>query len=121
MKKLLMAFGAIALLSGCATISKQEKHHIMFTSAPTNALVVFSDSVSCYTPCSRKLKRTQDLDATFSYGNQIKEVSLKSGFQKDTLRNTAGNAIMFGYVGIFFDIISGHNKGLDTNHVHVEF
>jgi hypothetical protein len=121
MNKLILALGATVLLSGCATVSKSKDHHIMFTSTPTNVLAVFSDDVSCYTPCSRRLKRTQDVDVTFAYKNETREVSLKSGLQKDTARNLAGNVLFFGWVGMFFDIMSGKNLGPDTNHVHVEF
>lgn len=121
MKKFVFALGVTAVLGGCATVSKSKDHHVMFTSTPTNTLAVFSDGVSCYTPCSRRLKRTQDVYVTFAYKKEIREVSLKSGLQKDTARNLAGNALFFGWVGLFFDVMSGKNLGQDTNHVHVEF
>ena len=121
MNKLILALGVTALISGCATVSKRKQHHIMFTSTPTNVLAVFSDNVSCYTPCSRKLIRTKDIDVIFAHKNQTREVSLESGVQKDTARNSAGNVLFFGWVGVFFDLMSGKNMGPDTNHVHVEF
>ncbi|GEM_PF-3811563 len=121
MKKLIIALGVSALLSGCATVSKGNKHHIMFTSTPSNTLAVFSDGVSCYTPCSRKIQRNQDLDVTFAYKKQTREISLESGFQKDTARNLVGNVLFFGWVGMFFDVVSGKNMGLDTSHVHIDF
>jgi hypothetical protein len=93
----------------------------MFTSTPTNTLAVFSDGVSCYTPCSRKLKRTQDVDVTFAYKTEMRKISLESAVQKDTARHTVGNALFFGWAGLFFDLMSGKNMGPDTNHVHVEF
>jgi hypothetical protein len=121
MNKFFIALGMAALLSGCATVNKSKDHHIMFTSTPTNTLAVFSDGVSCYTPCTRRLKRSQDVDVTFSYKKQIREVSLKSGIQKDTVKHTVGNAVFFGWFGVFFDLMSGKNMGPDTNHVHVDF
>lgn len=121
MKKVIFAFGAIVMLSGCAAISKGDKHHIMFTSTPTNVLTVFSDGVSCYTPCTRHLDRKQDLDITFAHGNEVREVSMTSGLQKDFAKNTLGNYLFFGWFGFTVDALSGKNVGLETNHVHVDF
>jgi hypothetical protein len=67
------------------------------------------------------LVRRQDVDVTFAYKKEIREVSLKSGIQKDAVRNTAGNVLFFGWIGVFFDLMSGKNLGQNTNHVHVEF
>lgn len=121
MKKVILALGATALLSGCAAISKGPKHHIMFTSTPTNVLTVFSDEFSCYTPCTRFLDRKTDIDVTFSHGNEIREVSMTSGIQKDFLKNSIGNYLFFGATGYVIDALSGKNIGFETNHVHVEF
>jgi hypothetical protein len=121
MNKLILAMGVTALVSGCATVSKQKNHHIMFTSTPTNTLAVFSDGVSCHTPCSRKLARNKDVDVTFAYKKEIREVSLKSGLQKDAVRTTAGNVLFFGWAGVILDMLTGKNMGPNTNHVHIDF
>jgi hypothetical protein len=121
MKKVLMALGASILLSGCAILTKAPDDQIIFTSTPTNAMAVFSDNYECYTPCIRRIDRGQDLDVTFSYKGQIQQMSMKSRVEKDTAKTTVGNVFFFGGIGILFDLLSGKNRGLDTDHVHVEF
>lgn len=121
MTKFILALGATALLAGCATISKGKEHHIMFTSTPSAAVAVFEDGHTCFTPCSRKVNRQDDIVGKISYKDQVEDVFVKRGYQRDTARNLTGNVLFFGWVGLFFDLLSGKNMGPETNHVHVNF
>jgi len=121
MKAWILGAVGIFALQGCATGFKPDGEYVQFTSNPTGAVVSLSNGQNCFAPCGMRFDNTQDLTAVVSYKNQSKTIDLESKFVGPTANEFLGNVFFFGAIGVLIDALSGANKSLGTNHVHVEF
>jgi hypothetical protein len=115
------AFAAgLAVLSGCATITRGTTEDLKIQSEPTGAAVQLSTGQTGVTPCSFELKRKKDLAVTVRMdGFQPVEIPVESKVAAAGAAGMAGNAIIGGVIGIGVDAATGATKSLKPNPVHV--
>jgi hypothetical protein len=118
---LLSAVAAIALQSGCASITRGTKDTLVVETDPAGANVRLSTGESGKTPTSFKLPRKKDLDVTIERdGYEPVTVHVSSQISGRGAAGMAGNVLVGGIIGAGVDAYSGATKDLKPNPVVVK-
>jgi hypothetical protein len=97
-----LAFG------GCASITRGTTSDVEFISEPAGARVETSRLESCTTPCTLKVSRKDEFQATFKLeGYKDKVVFVRTQIAGSGAAGLVGNAVIGGPIGIGVDVITG--------------
>ena len=117
----LAAFFAVALLAGCATITRGTMDTLVVTSEPPNADVRLSNGLTCRTPCSLSVKRNQNLVVKITRdGYEPVEATVTPRVAGAGAAGMAGNVVLGGLIGAAVDAGSGAMYDLVPNPLHVK-
>ena len=120
MKTLLIAMIAVAVLGGCATITRGSTEAFIINSTPSGANVRLSSGETCITPCTLERKRKKEFVVFISKtGFEPVQVSIVSQVAGAGAAGMAGNIIFGGIIGAAVDIGTGATKELIPNPVRV--
>jgi hypothetical protein len=108
MRLFLMMTAVAVSVGGCASVTRGWDEQIHFASNPGEALVRTSTGMSCTTPCSLKVGRKDEFNASFSKPGYITEdVFVKSQLAGGGVAGVAGNIVLGGVIGAGVDVASG--------------
>lgn len=118
--RIVAALSSIALLSGCATITRGTTEALVINSAPPGADVRLSSGEVCKTPCTLKKKRKENLVVFIEKpGYEKVEVNVISEIAGAGAAGMAGNVLVGGLIGVGVDAATGATKKLTPNPVSV--
>jgi hypothetical protein len=118
--RLIATLSSIALLSGCATITRGTTEALVINSAPPGADVRLSSGEVCKTPCTLKKKRKENLVVFIEKpGFEKVEVNVISEVAGAGAAGMAGNVLVGGLIGVGVDAATGATKKLTPNPVSV--
>lgn len=101
-------FLALALLSGCATITRGTSESFVIETDPPGAAATLTNGMSCTTPCSLKVKRRGDFVVTLEReGYEPVTATVTSSVDGGGAAGMAGNVILGGLIGAGVDAGSG--------------
>lgn len=110
----------VAVLSGCATVTRGSTEVLVIESDPIGAVARLSSGRICVTPCSLELSRKTSVSITFEKeGYRPTTAYVSSGIDGAGGAGMAGNVLVGGVVGVGIDSYSGANKSLSPNPVMV--
>ena len=109
-----IALGGISVaVVGCATITRGTSEAFIIESDPAGASAVLSTGLSCYTPCSLKVKRRGDFVVTVAKdGYETVRATVTSSVDRGGAAGMAGNVLLGGIVG------AGVDAGTGAMHSH---
>lgn len=126
-----MRFASVALLavaaisSGCATAVRGTTEQVLFESDPVGAKVQTSNGLTCVTPCALEIERSATFTATFTLGEQTKDVFVDTEVPDQVAATMAANILLTPIilipVAIAADAASGANLNHTPNPVRVTF
>ncbi|MDX1507117.1 MAG: hypothetical protein R3358_02475 [Woeseiaceae bacterium] len=112
---------SLAMISGCATVTRGTTDMFEIQSTPDNANVRLSNGMSCNTPCSLSLPRKHEFTATIAMdGYKPIDVQVMPKQAGAGTAGFAGNVLIGGVVGMVADSVSGAMKDLYPNPLIVE-
>ncbi len=120
--KIGLAFVALSLAAGCASITRGTTNEVSFTSSPAEAVVSTSTGQSCTTPCQMIFPRRGDFTATFTSGGDERVIEVVSDIAAAGVGAAVGGNLIFGGpIGAGIDVATG--AGLDhfPDPVHADF
>ena len=98
----------LALLSGCATITRGTSESFVIETVPPGAAATLTNGMSCTTPCSLKVKRRGDFVVTLEReGYEPVTATVTSSVDGGGAAGMAGNVILGGLIGAGVDAGSG--------------
>lgn len=98
----------LALLSGCATITRGTSESFVIETDPPGAAATLTNGMSCTTPCSLKVKRRGDFVVTLEReGYEPVTATVTSSVDGGGAAGMAGNVILGGLIGAGVDAGSG--------------
>jgi len=108
----ILAACLLALLcAGCASVTRGWEEQIAISSTPSGVDAVVSGSsypAPCVTPCSIKVKRSDEISITFNKdGYEPQVVNLSKEIASNGAVGFAGNILIGGGVGMIVDGASG--------------
>ena len=119
-KQLSLAFVALLLISGCASVTRGTKDTLVVESTPAGAEVRLSTGGTGKTPTSFQLPRKQMLDVYIEKeGYEPLTVHVSSQVSGTGAVGMAGNVLIGGLVGIGVDAWTGASKDLRPNPIKV--
>ena len=119
--KIALLVSAIAVISGCATVTRGTTDMYEIRSTPDNASVRLSNGMSCNTPCSLSLPRKHAFTANIEMdGYKSIDVEVVPKQAGAGTAGFAGNVLIGGVVGMVADSVSGAMKDLYPNPLIVE-
>lgn len=112
--------GLVAMVPGCATITRGASEAWVVDSDPAGANVKLSTGQECVTPCALKLKRKRAFTVTMSKpGFKTVETQVLSEIAGAGAAGMAGNVVFGGVIGVVVDASSGATKQLKPNPLSV--
>ncbi|MTI01154.1 translation initiation factor 2 [Roseibium sp. RKSG952] len=122
MKRLVLALGAVSMLTGCATAVRGTTEVVRIYYAPSDAQVVTSTGTTCsMSPCDIKISRKEEFEIVASKtGYERQTVSVKTRVAPKGVAGMAGNVILGGAIGIGVDAVSGATLDHYPNPVLIE-
>ncbi len=112
--------GCVALLSGCATITRGTTEILVIETTPPGADVDLSSGLRCKTPCSLEMKHKNAVVLDISkQGYEPQRVNVLSEVAGAGAAGMAGNVILGGVIGAGIDVATGATKRLKPNPVVV--
>lgn len=122
MVKLMISAGMMAMVAGCATITRGTNDVLVVKSSPGAAQVQLSDGQSCDgTPCSFKVPRKSELNVLVTKDRcQPQQIRVTNHIAGAGGAAMAGNVLVGGLIGAGVDASSGAMRDLIPNPVEVE-
>ncbi len=118
--RLVSALASVALLTGCATITRGTTEALVINSAPPGASVRLSSGETCKTPCTLKKKRKEGVVVFIEKdGFEKVEVNVISEIAGAGAAGMAGNVLVGGLIGVGVDAATGATKKLTPNPISV--
>ena len=113
------AVAAVALSSGCATITRGTTEVLVVETQPPGADVRINPAgMNCKTPCSVELKRKRNYTLQIEReGYEPVTVNVLSEISGAGAAGMAGNVVLGGLIGVAVDAASGATKKLTPNPV----
>lgn len=110
-----VAVGAM-VLAGCATITRGTRQPLYFTGAKEAPAVkvTLSDGQNCALPCTLRVKRKADLEATIS-AEGFKSATVQIPHSNTGTVALLGNVVIGGVVGIVIDLTNDSLYGHKSN------
>jgi hypothetical protein len=103
-----MWVGLIALLSGCASITRGTTDQFQINSNPSGATARTTIGHVCVTPCSLQVNRKDEFSVTISRaGFHSTEVVVQTRVGGQGAAGLAGNVLVGGVVGLAVDASTG--------------
>lgn len=107
---------SLAMMTGCATITRGTSEAWVVESDPSGADVKLSTGQECVTPCALKLKRKTAFSVTITKaGYKTVDTEILSQVAGAGAAGMAGNVLVGGIIGIGVDAASGATKELKPN------
>jgi hypothetical protein len=120
-RRLLAAATCLALLSGCATVTRGTTQAWTVDSVPVGATVSLSNGERCETPCTLKLKRKHPVAVQLcKVGYEPVNTQVMSHISGAGAAGMAGNVLIGGLIGVGVDAASGATKELSPNPLRVD-
>lgn len=114
--KITMILIALALLSGCATITRGTTDAFVIESTPAGAAAHLSTGMTCTTPCTLELKRKTAFTVEITKeGYETVNANIVSTVDGAGGAGMAGNVIFGGLIGVVVDGNSGAMKSHKPN------
>lgn len=116
MKNLIISFGVLFLLQGCATITSPNSKRVHFLSSPDGATVVSDKGIECVTPCGLKMHGMDDQYVTIrkeGYADQKRLLTT-------TFLNRTWLNVLFFWPGVIVDFATGAVWRFEPREVKVE-
>ncbi len=119
----LRPFSAMVLLAltGCASITRGSTNEVSFTSIPDNAEVTVSTGQSCTSPCTMIFERRQEFTATFTLGDEVRTIDVKTDLAANGAGAAAANILAGGVIGLGIDAATGATLDHFPDPVHADF
>jgi hypothetical protein len=115
-----LAVAAVALVSGCATVTRGTTETFVVESDPIGADVELSSGERCVTPCALKKKRKDSFTVTLRKpGYKTVSTQVISQVAGAGAAGMAGNVLVGGIIGVGVDAASGATKELKPNPLKV--
>ncbi|MCH7787687.1 MAG: PEGA domain-containing protein [Chloroflexi bacterium] len=119
-KTVFLATVAVAMLGGCATITRGSSEAFIINSTPSGANVRLSSGETCITPCTLERKRKKEFVVFISKtGFEPVEVSVLSQVAGAGAVGMAGNIFLGVVIGAAIDYGTGATKKLVPNPLKV--
>lgn len=112
---------ALIALTGCASITRGSTNEVSFTSVPAGAAVKTSTGQSCTAPCTMIFERRQEFMATFTLGNEVRTIDVKTDLAANGAGAAAGNILAGGVIGLGIDAATGATLDHFPDPVHADF
>lgn len=117
--RLAPVFVAVSL-AGCATVTRGTTSDVEFISDPPGARVETSRLESCTTPCTLKVSRKDEFQATFKLaGYKDQSVFVRTQVAGAGAAGLVGNALIGGVIGVGVDVVTGASLEHVPNPVRV--
>lgn len=101
-------FVSLALLGGCATVTRGTTSEVQIQSEPSGAAVETSLNHKCTAPCTIKINRKEEFSVTFRLaGYEEQSIFVKTRVAGAGAAGLAGNVLIGGIVGIGVDAATG--------------
>jgi hypothetical protein len=101
-------FLSVAVLGGCATVTRGTTSEVKFESTPSGAAVQTSLNHQCTTPCTIKINRKDEFSATFKLdGYEEQTIPVVVQMAGAGAAGLAGNVLIGGVIGIGVDAATG--------------
>ena len=112
---------AVALLAGCATVTRGRTDDLIIQSVPTGArATIHPDGIHCTTPCTIALKRKKSYVVELHKdGFDSASVAVQPVTDGAGRAGMAGNILVGGLIGMGVDAATGAIKGLSPNPLQV--
>ncbi len=112
---------ALAVLGGCATITRGTSQQFTVESTPPGASVSTSNGFQCAaTPCTFRMPRKDGFQVHVELeGYAPADAAVTSGMSSGGGAGMAGNVLIGGLIGIGVDATSGALNDLNPNPLHV--
>jgi hypothetical protein len=116
---LCLAFGIVAMLSGCATVTRGTKDSLVVETTPAGATVKVNGQTA-QTPCSIKLSRKfEGVVVIEKPGYETVTVQVTSSPSTAGGAGMAGNVLIGGLIGAGLDVATGATNSLHPNPIQV--
>jgi hypothetical protein len=105
-----------ASTAACATVTRGTKQDFAVQSEPAGAAFKTDHGFSCETPCTMKLPRKTEFEATISKpGYKTATVRVTNGMSSAGTAGMVGNVLIGGILGVGIDAASGATLDLNPN------
>ncbi len=99
---------ALAVLAGCASMTRGTQSQVQITSSPPGAEVRTSLGHACVTPCTLQFSRKDEFSVVVAKaGYETQEVPVRTQLANAGVAGFAGNVVMGGVVGMVVDASTG--------------
>lgn len=113
--------GSVAILSGCATVTRGSNDVLEIRTTPSGAQVQTSNGFSCSsTPCVLRMPRRSEFVVTLTReGCRSTQVNVTHRTANSGAAGVAGNVLVGGLIGLGADAATGASQDLVPNPVDV--
>lgn len=111
------SLAAAVLVSGCATATRGSTEMVSFVSDPAGAKMTTSTGLTCTTPCTLEVPRSDTFTATFALEDQTEQVFVDTQIAEAVGATTAANVLLTPIIAIPVAIAVDAASGANLDHV----